>query len=288
MPEHSGVRVIKVDSSRFRQKIEGKKTILPSGLGFLLIGCLIAVWTGCAGGDGPFGGSSRSALRVGVSPNYPPVVFERDGEITGIEADLAKLVGDTLGRRVIFERYPFTELIDALERGEIDVVMSGMSITPERAERVRFTEPYMQVGQLALIRTSDIARLGRTQLIRRSGVRVGYQRGTTGEQFVATQLTRARSFAFEDVDSGIRSLRAGRIDYFVHDAPTIWRLAGDVKARDLQGLYHPLTDEYFAWAVRRDDTSLLALLDATLAHWKREGVIVPIVDRWIPVRVTIR
>jgi ABC-type amino acid transport substrate-binding protein len=288
LPERSGVRVNKVDSSRSKLKIEEKSTILLCGLRFILVVCLIAAWTGCVGGDGLFGGSSRSALRVGVSPNYPPVVFERDGEITGIEADLAKLVGDTLGRRIIFERYPFTELIDALERGEIDVVMSGMSITPERAERVKFTESYMQVGQLALIRTSDIARFGRTQLIRRSGARVGYQQGTTGEQFVATQLTRAKSFAFEDIDSGIRSLRASRIDYFVHDAPTIWRLAGDVKARDLQGLYHPLTDEHFAWAVRRENTSLLALLDATLAHWKREGVIEPIVDRWIPVRVTIR
>ena len=87
---------------------------------------------------------------------------------------------------------------------------------------------------------------------------------------------------------GLRSLRAERIDYFIHDAPTIWRIAGDLRHRDLHGLYRPLTEEEIAWAVARDDDQLRALLDATVEHWKREGLIDPIVQRWIPVRVTTR
>ncbi len=287
MPEQLGVGVKNVDDSRSRDGIRGKSTIQTAGLRVLMLILLASAWAACAGPDGGIGNAERSPLRVGVSPNYPPVIFENDGEILGIEADLARIVGDALGRRIDFERYPFPELIDALERGEIDVVMSGLSITPERAKRVRFTKPYMQIGQLALIRSSDIARFGRTHLIRRSGARVGYERGSMGERFVASRLTRSRSFAFDDVDAGIRSLRAGRIDYFIHDAPTVWRLAGDPTSRDLQGLYRPLTEEHLAWAVRRDDATLLTLLDTTLAHWKREGLIEAIVDRWIPVRVTL-
>ena len=243
-----------------------------------------AAWlAGCAATGGQYSGPD---LRVGVAPTYPPVIFEREGEIIGIEADLARLIGDSLGRRIVYERYAFPELLDALERGEVDVVMSGLSITPARTERVRFTEPYLTVGQLTLIRSKDIGRFGRIHLIRRPGSRVGYQRGTTGEAFVAGQLGRATSFGFDDVESGIRSLRAGRIDYFIHDAPTIWRLAGDPDHRDLHGLYHPLTEEHLAWAVRADDTQLRMLLDTTLKHWKRQGMIEPIVDRWIPVRIT--
>ena len=232
--------------------------------------------------------ANRNPLRVGIAPTYPPVIFEENGEILGIEADLARSIAEALDRRVVFERYPLSGLIDALEAGEIDVIMSGLSITPERSSRIRFTAPYMKIGQLALIRSSELVRLGRKRSIFRSGVRVGYERGSTGEGFVAGELPRAISFAFDDVDSGIRSLRAARIDFFVHDAPTVWRLAGDPASRDLQGLYHLLTEEYLAWAVRQDDTQLHALLDATLSHWKREGRIEPIVDRWIPVRVTLR
>jgi len=248
-------------------------------MAMLLAGLAIA---GCSTSGRPSG----PPLRVGVAPTYPPVIFEQDGQIVGIEADLARIVGESLDRPIVYERYAFADLLAALERGEIDVVMSGLSITPERARRVLFTEPYLQVGQLTLIRSKDIARFGRIHLIRRAGARVGYERGTTGEDYVAGELTRAVSFGFDDVDSGIRSLRAGRIDYFIHDAPTIWRMAGDPSHRDLHGLYHPLTEEHLAWAVRPGDARLRMLLDTTLAHWKRQGMIEPIVDRWIPVRIT--
>ena len=254
-----------------------------------LLGSLFAIFALIAGCASSVGDSIRGpALRIGVSPDYPPVIFEHEGEIVGIEGDLARRVGVALGRRIEFVRIPFPDLLDALEAGEIDVVMSGLSITPERAQRVAFTTPYMQVGQLALIRTSDIGRFGRIRGIRRAGVRVGYQRSTSGERYVADALPRAESFAFDSIDAGLRSLRGGRIDYFVHDAPTVWRLAGDLRNRDLHGLYRPLTKEDLAWATRRDDVQLRALLDATLSHWKREGLIEPIVQRWIPVRITQR
>jgi len=255
--------------------------VSPIGLALGLLLLLGAI--GCAGPSSIL----RPALRVGVSPTYAPVIFEIEGEIQGIEAELAQLAGDALGRRIVFERYEFPQLLDALERKEIDVVMSGLSITAERAERVLFTEPYMRVGQLAIIRADDVGRLGRIQQIRRQGVRVGYERGTTGERFVAEELPRATSFAFDDVETGIRSLRAERIDYFIHDAPTVWLIAGDPSERDLLGLYKPLTEEHLAWAVHPDDRALKDRLDTLVLHWKREGRIEPILDRWMPVRVII-
>lgn len=227
------------------------------------------------------------ALRVGVAPESPPMIFVQDGELAGVEADLARALGARLGRRVVFTRFAADGLLPALERGDVDVVMSGLSITPERARRVRFVAPYMQAGQLALIRSADLARFGRIHMIRRPGARVGFVHGTTGERFVGSDLARASSFGFEDVEAGLRSLRAGRIDFFVHDAPTIWRIAGDPAQHDLHGLYQVLVDESLAWAVRRDDAALGDRLDAEVAAWQTEGGIEGIIDRWIPVRVTI-
>jgi len=246
-----------------------------------LLGLMILA--GCAS----TGIDRRPPLNVGVSPTYPPVIFEHEGEVVGIEADLARIVADKIGRKLVFHRFAFTELLDALERGDVDVVMSGLSITPERSARVRFTEPYLAVGQLALIRAQDAGRFGRPRAIKQAGARVGYERGTTGEIYVAEQLTRSVAFAFDSVAEGLRSLRAGRIEFFVHDAPTIWRLAGDPTHRDLIGLYRPLTEEQLAWAVRSDDAALHTLLDATLRHWQREGLVEPIINRWIPVRVRV-
>ncbi|MBW1883507.1 MAG: transporter substrate-binding domain-containing protein [Deltaproteobacteria bacterium] len=248
---------------------------------FALLATLVL--TGCTTGTPDL----RPSLRVGIAPSYPPVLFEQEGEIVGIEADLARIMAEEIGRRLVFHRYSFPELLDALEHGEVDLAMGGLSITPERSRRVRFTEPYLQVGQLAVIRAQDIARLGRVRWIKRRGTKVGYERGTSGEDYVANRLPRSAAFAFDSVAEGIRSLRAGRIEYFIHDSPTIWRLAGDPAHRDLIGLYRPLTEEHLAWAVRRDDTTLHALLDSTISHWKREGLIEPILNRWIPFRVRI-
>ena len=147
-------------------------------------------------------------LRIGVAPNYPPVIFEQEGRILGIEADLAGLLSRDLGRPVEFVVLPFPELLDALAERKVDMLMGGLSVTHERSERIRFVSPYMEVGQLALIRSRDIARFGRIRGLRRGGTRVGYERGTSGERYVASSLPQAESFGFDDVEAGLRSLRA--------------------------------------------------------------------------------
>lgn len=249
---------------------------------------MLAILTGCTS----TGLDPRPTLRVGIAPDDPPFVFEQDGVILGIEADLIRIAADQIGRRVVFMRHPRTALFEALESGEVDVIIGGIARTPalgeDRPRDVRLTESFMQVGQLALIRASDVGRYGHFQAIKRGGVRVGYERGSAGETYVAEELPRAESFAFEDVAEGLRSLRAGRIDYFIHDAPTIWSVAGDPIYRDLLGLYRPLTEEYLVWAVRADDTALLRLLNVSISHWKREGRIETILDLWIPLRVHVR
>jgi ABC-type amino acid transport substrate-binding protein len=157
----------------------------------------------CRSADAPRG----RVLRVGVAPENPPMIFVQEGELAGVEADLARALGVRLGRRVVFTRFGADALLPALERGDVDVVMSGLSITPERARRVRFIAPYMQAGQLALIRFADLARFGRIHTIRRPGARVGFVYGTTGERFVGTDLARASSFGFDDVEAGAQAAR---------------------------------------------------------------------------------
>lgn len=225
-------------------------------------------------------------IRAGVSPDYPPVAFEQDGEVRGIEADLAFRLEPDFGVEVEFVPMKFDELIPALEAGKIDVIMSGMSITIDRRARVDFTEPYKQVGQMALIRKKDRARRSDPAAMKAEGVRVGVQRETTGELYARGNLEKASIKTYESADRGIAALRKGEIDYFIHDAPTIWHTVGRPRHEDpdLTGLYRPLTEEHLAWAVKKDNGELRGFLNAALAHWKRTGEIDAIVDRWITVR----
>jgi ABC-type amino acid transport substrate-binding protein len=80
-------------------------------------------------------------LRVGITPNYPPLAFQKQGALSGLEPDLARAVGRELGRPVVFVERPWQILIPSLEAGEIDVIMSGMSMTEARQHRVWFVQP---------------------------------------------------------------------------------------------------------------------------------------------------
>jgi polar amino acid transport system substrate-binding protein len=253
-----------------------RRSLVVHGLGWILL-----LVVGCAGW---LPGSPE--LRVGIQTDYPPLAFEREGELVGIEAELASKLGQALERRVRFQVMDRKALIPALERGEVDVVMAGMSVTSERSARVRFVESYADVGQMALLRRDDLRRLGGDMALRRRGSRVGFVRGTTGEAYVRGQLPAAIPVTFETLEGAERALRAGEVDYFVHDAPTAWRLGMNPNDQELVGLFGPLTHEELAWAVRKDDEELGERLDALVSEWKQRGEIERILYRWVPVRVT--
>jgi ABC-type amino acid transport substrate-binding protein len=244
----------------------------------------LSVMSGChhAGGVA----AAPSELRVGMATVYKPLAFKENGQLAGVEADFAHRLAADLKVKVTLVELPWDDLIPALVDHRIDVIMSGMSITESRSQLVSFTQPYLRVGQMALIRRSDYAKLRDPKMMNATASRVGYHSGTTSEAFVRAKLAAATLVGFDSPEAGVAALRAGKIDYFVHDAPTIWRISGGLEGRDpdLRGLYRPLTEEYLAWAVRKDDTPLRDRLNETLVHWQATGETEAVLDRWIPVR----
>jgi polar amino acid transport system substrate-binding protein len=225
-------------------------------------------------------------LRVGTSADYPPLTFYEGGQVKGIEADFARELEQGMKRRVEIQRMPFVDLIPALVAGRIDLIMSGMSVTPERRERVRFTEPYLRVGQMALVRNADLPDRPRRGLSDTPQIRIGFRPGTTGETYLRSAIKQAQLVPMDSIEAGVQALRDKRIDYFVHDAPTIWRIVGGLLSTEteLTGLYRPLTEEYLAWAVRKDDAALADQLNTALAQWRAEGRLDVVLDSWIRVR----
>jgi len=230
---------------------------------------------------------AADVLRIGVSADYPPLVFEQDGQIVGIEADNARAVGEIIGRKSSFSNMPFEKLIGALLAGEIDVIMSGLSATAERSAQVLFTDSYMLVGQMAILHRDKIARFAQPWAIYRPGVRVGVEPGTTGAAFAERELKDAKISYYQDSAAAFTGLRTDEIDLYIHDAPTSWQLATSRENDDLISLYSPMTEEMLAWAVRPGDTALALELNRALAIMKSNGTLQYILNRWIPVRVEV-
>ena len=233
------------------------------------------------------GDETPAPLRVGIAPNYPPLAFKQNGELKGIEVDFAHRLGKALGRPVVLVETPWDDLSKALlEDKTIDVVMSGTSITEKRKERVDFTDPYMKIGQMVLIRASDYPHLRAAKQLDNPKLRVGFTSNTTSEHYAREHLSHAKLEGFPDTDAGVAALREKKIDAFIVDAPAVWRVTGGLmsKETELRGLYVPLTDEHLAWAVRKGDDQLRTQLNQVLAQWKKDGTIDDVVDDWITVK----
>lgn len=266
------------------------KAWLRSGLVVLVAGSIIAGGGGCISGGGNQPGRSETnapALRVGVTPNMPPIVYKQGGDVIGLEADLARALGRELGRPVRFVELKWDDQIRALLENKTDIIMSGMSVTKMRAMRIAFTNPYLEVGQLALVRRCDLDRFySRGAVMVTTGI-VGVEKGTTGDLFVQQEFTRAKRVPYASPREAVKALIDARIDLLVHDAPVIWWLAAERESEGVAAVNIPLTTENLAWGVREEDTALLKAVNGILARWKLEEKLQGMVKRWIPYARTL-
>jgi ABC-type amino acid transport substrate-binding protein len=221
-------------------------------------------------------------LYVGVSPNYPPVIFRQNETITGIDADLAKKLGEAMNRPIHFVVLNWDDEIPALLDGRIDIIMSGMSVTKAREVRIVFSDPYLKSGLVAALRAEDAKKYPTKDSILDGFVAVGAVKGTTGDAFVQRNFPKAvRRTSLPKAQDGVYELKRRSIDIFVHDAPSIVWLVAENEA-DIAGLWEPLTEDSLAWGVRKEDQQLLMNVNSLLKQWKQDGTLNAVLRKWLP------
>ena len=128
-------------------------------------------------------------LGVGLSGNQPPLnMINKNGEIVGLEVDLIETLAQSMGLTTRFVVKPFFDLIPAIERGEVDVVISGLTITPERNARVAFAGPYLISGKSLLTKSEVLANVEDMEALNDSSRKYAALAGSTSEEFVKELL----------------------------------------------------------------------------------------------------
>jgi polar amino acid transport system substrate-binding protein len=230
---------------------------------FIALVSLLAL-ASCKPGD-----SAASPLRVGMDLSYPP--FETigpDGEPAGVSVELAQALGEFLGRPVRIENIPFVGLIPSLQTGKIDLIISSMTATEERAKSIAFSDPYLTIG-LALLAgkdspvksAADLDKPGRTVVVRQ---------GTTGQVWAQNQLKNARIIVLEKENAAVLEVIQGKADAFVYDQMSVWKNAG--KHPDgTRALLEPVQKETWAVGLRQDETELRAQVNDFLREFRERG-----------------
>ena len=225
---------------------------------------------------------NENVLRVGVSTNAPPLIFKQDERISGLEADFAREFASYLGKELHFVELKWEKQVNALLKNQTDIIMSGMTKTALRQARVSFVTPYFRSGQMALIRMKDAASFRTGFYSIKDDVAIGAVKDTTGEFFVLEHFGDNKTVSFSKSSDGVEALIKGEIDIFIHDAPVIMYLGSENETRRVTPVYSLFTEEYLAWAVRKDDTELLEAANAFLQEIHKNGRLKQMIQRWIP------
>lgn len=222
-----------------------------------------------------------SSLMVGVTPIFPPMIYKENGKIVGVEADFAQALGKALKRRVVFVEVEWQDQIPQLLDGWTDIIMSDMSITTPRSLRVAFANPYLSIGQIALVRREDAPLYAKEFPLPPPG-KVGVVKATTGDFMVEQEFPRTKCKRYSSSEDGAKALIKKRIDLFISDAPTIYWLAGMHESDGLVAVPILLTHEQLAWAMSPSDTNFVNSVNAALAQLQASGRVDEIIKHWIP------
>ncbi|MFM7784611.1 MAG: transporter substrate-binding domain-containing protein, partial [Gammaproteobacteria bacterium] len=160
---------------------------------------------------------SAGTLRIGTTGDYAPFTLERDGELSGADIRLGQELARALGLRAVFLRTRWATLAEDLQRGAFDLVLGGVSVTPDRAAVGRFTRSYQASGKTLLVRCEDAARLSSLAAIDHPGVRLIVNPGGTNERFVREHIRQATVRVHPDNREVFREIAEGRADVMVTD-----------------------------------------------------------------------
>jgi polar amino acid transport system substrate-binding protein len=227
---------------------------------------------------------ATKVLRVGMNPGYAPFeMIDTDGAMIGFDCDVARYVAGQMGNgvQVEFVKSDWDPIIANLNAGKFDMIMSGMTRTPQRALRCAFTNPYFTTGQTLLINSAKHppGSVKSVADLDRPGMVVATRLGTTGEIAARKAFHRASIKTMDTEEDAALEVEAGRADVMVYDQPYV-AITAKQSAGRCWAILTPFTHEELAIAVRRDDLELCNWLNVALDELRATGTWDSLYGKW--------
>jgi polar amino acid transport system substrate-binding protein len=214
----------------------------------------------------------RGELIVGTMGNMPPLnMTAKDGEIFGLEPDLARLMAGAMGVKVKFVTKPFSELLPALQTGEVDMVMSGMTITPSRNMKVAFVGPYFISGKAFLTKIKTVAYAKKAEEVNSPNTKLVALKGSTSQAFAETVLDKTTLFTTATYDEAVDMVLQDKVQAMIADYPICVVSVFRYPEAGLLSVVTPLTYEPIGIAIPSNDPLLMNWATNTLNSIEASG-----------------
>ena len=224
----------------------------------------------------------RGEIRVGFEAGYQPFeMVDKSGNFIGFDIDFAKEMAKAMKVKFVPVNTAWDGIIPSLITKKFDIIMGGMTVTQERNLKVNFADPYIVVGQTAMVNIKHKDAVKSYKDLNNPKYTIVSMLGTTGEQAVKRMLPKATYKSFEVQTEAALEVLTGKADAMVYDLPFCASFMAKQGEGKLIFLDEPFTYEPLAWAIRKGDPDFLNWLNNFLRQMQNDGRYERIYNKWI-------
>lgn len=208
---------------------------------------------------------AKQVILVGTNAEFAPFEYLEKNEIVGFDIDLLNAISKETGIEFKIKDMAFDGLLPALQTKKVDLVIAGMTATPEREKTVLFSKPYFTAKQVIITKKTDNSLKTFDDL---SGKKVGVMLGFTGDT-VVSEIKGAKVERFNAAYAAIMALNQGKIDAVVLDSEPAKKYIANSKELVIADV--PAEEEDYAIAVRKNDKDLIEKINTAVDKLKTNG-----------------
>ena len=255
-------------------------TVMALGLAFLAA-CAHTTQTASNAGPSLQRILQKGELVIGTAASMPPLnMTTRDGSVIGLEVDLAQSMANAMGVQLKIESMEFSKLVSSLENGKVDMILSGMTITPKRNLKIAFVGPYFISGKAFLTKIETIASATDPVEINSPNVRLTALRGSTSQAFIETILPNVQFVPADKYDQAVQMVIDDKVDALFADYPICVVSIFRYPDRGLVSVITPLTYEPLGIGIPAGDPHLINWMENFLNNLEGSGQLEEMTERW--------
>ncbi len=241
---------------------------------------LLLALAGCGSSDRSLARvQAAGVLRVGLDPSWPPFEYvDANGEIVGLDVDLARAIGEKLGVQVHFVVSGWEGLYDALRAGQFDLIISALPYDPWRTRDVLYSSAYFNAGPVIVAHADGTIRRPEDLAGRRVYVELGSE-GDVQARRLKKRWAEIEIVSFDTAQAALEALWANP-----NGAAVVDHVSARLFERDHAGLQvvgEPLYDEFYVMAVESKAQSLHKAIEQALSELRKSGELDALLDRWL-------
>jgi polar amino acid transport system substrate-binding protein len=224
---------------------------------------------------------AKKELVVGTAADMPPLNMTlKDKRIVGLEVDIATLMANSIEVKLTLKPMHFNALLPALEAGQVDLILSGMTMTPLRNTQVAFAGPYFASGKSVLIKQENVASLQSTEMMNDPAVTLAALKGSTSQRFVERLAPKAKLIATDDYDQAIALVLEDKVRALVADFPICNVSVFRYRDKGLTTLKSPLNYEPLGIALSPTDPLFLNWVQNFVTYLLNSGELSLLQRKW--------